>query len=296
MVMIRTNKDSLITLAVQGEIVPAQIERRYEATWDGRAKLCIGVGGINYNLKIGSKVFGWVNGDRAEPGVCTDNTGSASQKNGYRTKASLGNEAKLLSGEAKGERGVVVGKHGYQLPGGAHHVLLHFGDETVERLAIGDKILVKACGIGLEIEGYEDVLVRSLGPRLLESMGIEEKGGKLHVPAVKEIPHTLMGEGWGTGAHSSHIGIQTCYEPDIAAHGLDELRFGDVVFLGDILSDWGRHYYRGGSSIGVVVSGPSDVSGRGIGVCTILSSKEGRLEPSINADANIGSYLGLIGG
>jgi len=41
--MINTNKDSLITLAVQGEIVPAQIERQYQATWDGRAKLCIGI-------------------------------------------------------------------------------------------------------------------------------------------------------------------------------------------------------------------------------------------------------------
>lgn len=294
--MIRTNKDSLITIAVQGEVVPAQVERLYEATWDGRAKLCIGVGGINYNLKIGGRVFGWVNGDRAEPGVSTDNTGSASQQTGYRTRASLGNEARLLSGEAKGARGVVVGKHGYRLPGRAHHVLLHFDDETLEKLAIGDKVLIKACGVGLEIVGHEDVLVRSLGPNLLESMGIEESAGKLAIPAVKEIPNDLMGEGWGTGAHSSHIGIQTCYSPDVTAYGLDELRFGDVVLLRNILSDWGRHYYRGATTVGVVVSGPSDVSGRGIGVITILSSKDGKLEPKIDPNANIGNYLGIIGG
>ncbi|MCW4049915.1 MAG: DUF4438 domain-containing protein [Candidatus Bathyarchaeota archaeon] len=80
--MITTNKDKLLTLAVQGEVVPAQVLRTYQATWDGRAKLC--VGGINYNLKTGMKIFGWANGDRAEPGVATDGTGKDSAKNGYR--------------------------------------------------------------------------------------------------------------------------------------------------------------------------------------------------------------------
>jgi hypothetical protein len=37
--MIATNKERLITLAVHGEIVPAQVNRQYEVTWDGRAKL-----------------------------------------------------------------------------------------------------------------------------------------------------------------------------------------------------------------------------------------------------------------
>ena len=292
--MIETNKDKLITLAVSGEIVPAQVVRTYETTWDGKAKLCLGVGGINYNLKIGDKIFGWANGDRAEPGVCTDNTESSSRANGYRQKTCLGNVGKVISGEAKGAKGYVVGKHGYRLPGGAHHILMHFDDETLEKMTIGDKILIKACGIGLTIKGYEDVKVWSLGPNLLEAMGIDDKDGKLHVPVVKEIPAELMGEGWGTGAHSSHIGIQTSYPPDIEEYGLDELRFGDLVYLKDILSDWGRHHYRGGATIGVVVSGPSDVSGRGIGITTILSSKEGKLVPSIDPKANVGRYLGFL--
>lgn len=292
--MIKTNKDKLITLAVSGEVVPAQLERTYETTWDGRSKLCLGVGGINYNLKIGGKVFGWANGDRAEPGVCSDNTENPSRANGYRQKTCIGNIAKIISGEAKGATGFVVGKHGYRLPGGAHHTLLHFDDETLEKMTIGDKILVKACGIGLEIDGYEDVMVWSLGPNLLESMGIKDMNGKLYVPVVKVIPAELMGEGWGTGAHSSHIGIQTCYPPDIDVYGLDELRFGDLVYLKDILSDWGRHHYRGGASIGVIVSGPSDVSGRGIGVSTILSSRNGKLEPVLDSKANIGRYLGIL--
>ena len=46
--------------------------------------MCIGIGGINYNLKTGMEVFGWANGDRAEPGVSTDGVGNDGQKNGYR--------------------------------------------------------------------------------------------------------------------------------------------------------------------------------------------------------------------
>jgi hypothetical protein len=62
------------------------------------------VGGINYNLKVGDTIFVWAGRDRAEPGVSTDNTGTATQKAAYRTKSSLGNWVKVLTGEAKGAR------------------------------------------------------------------------------------------------------------------------------------------------------------------------------------------------
>ena len=50
---VKTNKDKLLTLAVQGEIAPAQPASSYAVTWDGKPKMMIGIGGINYNLKIG---------------------------------------------------------------------------------------------------------------------------------------------------------------------------------------------------------------------------------------------------
>ena len=62
---ISTNKDKLLVMAVQGQIAPAQPARSYTITWDGKPKMVIGVGGINYNLKIGDKIFGWASGDRA---------------------------------------------------------------------------------------------------------------------------------------------------------------------------------------------------------------------------------------
>lgn len=291
--MIKTNKTKLITLAVQGEIMPAQVERNYNVTWNGKPKLCIGIGGINYNLKICDKIFGWANGDRAEPCVATDNTGKDPWKSAYRINSSLGNEATVLSGEGKGAKGIVIGKHGYRLLEGVHHVLVHFDDDILEKLAIGDRIQIKACGVGLKIEGFEDILVRSMSPILLEKMRIEEVDSKLVIPVVKEIPHYLTGEGWGTQAHESNIGIQTCYPPDIKEFSLDELRFGDIVLLNDVLSDYGRGYYKGAASVGVICSGPSDISGRGIGVLTIMSTRSGKLRSKFDSEANIGKYLGL---
>jgi hypothetical protein len=293
--MVETNKDKLITLAVQGGVVPAQVSRQYSTTWDGRAKLCIGVGGINYNLKIGERVFGWANGDRAEPGVATDGVGNDRVKDSYRQKTGIGNEAKIISGEAKGDKGLVVGKHGYRLPGGGHHTLLHFEEGTLDKLAIGDRIRVKAEAVGLKIKGFKEVMINSASPKLIEGMGMEEDGDKLVVPVVMEVPHFLIGAGFGTRAHSSHIDIQTCYPPDVVEYGLDRLRFGDLVALQDILSDYGRQFYGGATTIGVVCSGPSEISGQGIGVTTIISSRTGLISTRIDGDANISKALGMGG-
>lgn len=291
--MIQTNKDKLITLAVQGEIVPSQIIRTYTSTWDGKSKLGIGVGGINYNLKIGESIWGWANGERAEPGVSTDGYGSDSQKEGYRQKTGVGNEVKLISGEAKGSKGTVVGKHGYRLPNNARHIQLHFSDDTLDKLSIGDRVRIKARSIGLKIEGHPDITIHSSSPELIEGMGISEEHEKLIVPVVNEIPADLIGAGYGTSALADHIDIQTCFLPDIEKFGLNKLKFGDLVLVKDLLCDISRHYFRGATTIGIVISGPSDISGQGIGLTTILSSKNGVLKAQIDQEANIKRALKL---
>ena len=291
--MIKTNKDKLLTLAFQGEIVPAQVVRTYQATWDGRAKMCIGVGGINYNLKTGMEIFGWANADRAEPGVSTDGYGTDGQKNGYRQKTGVGNKLTVISGDAKGEVGTIIGKHGYRLPNNAQHVQIHFNDDTLDKLSLGDKVKVKGRCIGLQIEGYSDVMIHSSSPELLEGMGIEDVKGKLKVPVALEVPAKIVGAGYGTQAHSSHIDIQTCHPPDIKEYGLDKLRFGDIVALKDVSCNYGRHYYRGATTIGIVASGPSELSGMGIGITTILSNLDGKLVPVESKDANLKNILEL---
>ncbi|MDH7513856.1 MAG: DUF4438 domain-containing protein [Clostridiales bacterium] len=283
---ISTNKEKLLTLAVQGRVAAAQPARSYTTTWDGKPKMAIGIGGINYNLKIGDKVFGWANGDRATVGVSAEGIGEDRFSPSWTVYTSVGNEAKVTSGAARGAKGIVVGKFG-------SYVLLHFEDSVLEKLAIGDTLQAKACGIGLEIEGFKDVFVHSLSPELLEKLGIKVVEGRLEVPVVKEIPAEIVGQGAGGSSLSGNWHIQTCYPPDIEKYGLAELRFGDLVLLKDIQTDYGRGYYKGGATVGIVCSGPSDVSGLGIGVTAILSTRSGKLVGRVDAGANVGKYLGI---
>jgi hypothetical protein len=193
---------------------------------------------------------------------------------------------KVLKGEAKGDKGVIVGKFG-------SYVLVHFKDDVLEKLEIGNTLQVKAKGIGLEIDGFKDVFAHGVTPEVLEKIVIQSAAGKLEVPVVKEIPAEIVGQGSGGGSLSGNWHIQTCYPPDIKKYGLDELRFGDLVLLKDTQTDYGKGYFKGGATVGVVCAGPSDISGLGIGVTPILSTRSDKLTARIDPTANIGKYLGL---
>jgi hypothetical protein len=283
---ISTNRDKLLTLAVQGQIAPAEPGRSYATTWDGKPKMAIGIGGINYNLKMGDKVFGWAAGDRATVGVSTVGKGEDRFRSAWLNYASIGNEVRILNGDARGKKGVVIGKF-------ERYVLIHFDDAVLEKLAIDDTIQAKACGVGLKIEGFDDVFIHGLDPKTLEKMGIRNVNGKLVVPVVKEIPAEIVGRGAGGSSLSGNWHVQTCYPPDIKKYRLDDLCFGDLVLLKDIQTDYGKGYFRGGATVGVVCSGPSDFSGLGIGVTPILSTRSGQMEARIDPSANIGKYLGI---
>ena len=283
---VTTNKEKVLTIAVQGKVAPAQPSRSYVTTWNGKAKMAIGVGGINYNLQLGKHVFGWANGDRATMGVATTGQGSNRANSGWEVYTSIGNEVRLLSGEARGEKGVVIGKfRGF--------VLIHFPDEVLEKLTIGNRMQVKARGVGLKIKGFDDVFPHGIDPVILEKIAVKKGKNKLEVPVVKIIPAEIVGQGAGSGSLTGIWHIQTCYPPDIKKYGLHTLRFGDLVLLKDVQTDYGKGYYEGGATLGVVCSGPSDRSGLGIGVTPILSTRFGKIVARIDNTANIGKFLGL---
>ncbi|MCP4726903.1 MAG: DUF4438 domain-containing protein, partial [bacterium] len=273
-------------VAVQGQIAPAEPSRGYTTTWDGKPKMAIGIGGINYNMKVGAHVFGWACGDRATMGVAIEGFGEDRFSDAWLHFTSIGNEIRVIDGGAKGEKGVVIGKFG-------SYVLVHFEDYVLDKLAVGDKVQAKACGVGLEINDYKDVMAHGITPEFLEKLDIKAKRGKLEVPVVKEIPAEIMGQGPGRGSLSGSWNIQTCFPPDIKKYGLDELRFGDLVLLKDIQTDYGMGYYIGGATLGVVCSGPSDISGLGIGVTPILSTQARKITSRIDGSANIGKYLDI---
>jgi hypothetical protein len=278
---VKINKDKLLTMAVQGEIAPTRVETTYTTTWDGKSKLAVGVGGINYDLKLGEKIFGWASADRATMGVA-----AVGDQNSWTHYTSIGNEVQILGGDASGEEGVIIGKFD-------NYVLVHFEDDVLEKLTIGTKLQAKARGVGLEIEGYKDVFAHGISPETLEKLEIKNLDGKLEVPVVKEIPALIIGQGAGRGSLSGNWHIQTCFPPDIEKYGLDELRFGDIVLMKDVQTDYGMGYYKGGATIGIICSSPSDISGMGIGVTPVLSTRFGKLTARVDPTANIAKYLGI---
>ncbi|HAN87147.1 MAG: DUF4438 domain-containing protein [Bacillota bacterium] len=289
--MIRTNRDRLVVVSVQGVVAPHVRRQAFRIDADGVPFVLPGVGGITYNVRVGDSAFGWA-GDHVEPGVSTaaDYDKRGDEKNrAYNILACIGNKARVISGDAKGAEGVVTGHHG-----GIEHVLMDFDDEAIEKLAIDDKILIRACGQGLRLLDYPDVKMFNLDPDLLDLIHIEEVGGKLRVGVAAVVPAVFMGSGIGSAdVASGDYDITTTDKGEIERLGIDKLRFGDIVALEDCDNLYGRSYRQGAVSIGVVVHSDCLIAGHGPGVATIMTTAKPMIEPVIDDKANIGHYLGI---
>lgn len=286
--MLKTNKQKLVMQSVQGKIHSPIVSNPYRVNRDGIAEVLPATGGITYNVKIGDTCMEWV-GDHIEPGVSIKSD-NANENNALMLLSCIGNEAKVVSGEAKGAKGYVTGMHG-----GIDHVLIHFNEEDTEKMTIGDSILVKAYGQGLKIEGYDDVKCMNIDPTLFDKLGItQEEDGVLKVPVTTEIPAYLMGSGIGSmTAFSGDYDIMTGDEDANKEFGIDKLRFGDLVLLRDCDNTNGRQYLKGSVSIGVVVHSDCIKSGHGPGVTVIMSSKSSKIKGIKSENANIAYYLGV---
>jgi len=109
-----------------------------------------------------------------------------------------GNEAIVVEGDAKGEKGVVVGKHG-----GIEHVMADFQPEVMEKLIIEDKVMVKAYGVGLKLLDIPDVKVFNMDPGFLDAIDPKIRNGKLELPVTYKVPAAIMGSGLGRNHVSS---------------------------------------------------------------------------------------------
>ena len=287
--MLKTNRDKLIKISVQGSVdhpgTPTGTE--YNPDRMRMAQATPTMGGICYNANIGDCCMG-IKGEHTEPGVTTKNLTSEAYNGAYNTYSCIGNVAKVVTGDAKGELGRVTGMHG-----GPEHVMLWFPQETLEKLTCTDQFLVKAYGFGLELTDYPDVVCTNLDPDLLDAMGIEEKDGKLIVKVAAKIPGYLMGSGKG---HYHPVrgdyDLMTQDKEEIARLGLDKLRFDDIVLLEDQDNTWGRAHCKGASTIGVIIHGESDRMGHGPGITTILSSRKPIIEGVLDESANLATYFG----
>ena len=287
--MLRTNVEKLVKISVIGEISSPIFRRSaYRISSDGRPLVLPGVGGITYNVRVGDLAVGWA-ADHVEPGVSVKNKESEDANRALNILACVGNEAIVVSGDAKGDRGVVTGKHG-----GIEHVLIDFPPETLEKLLIGDKILIKAFGLGLELVDYPEIKVMNIDPHFFEAIGVKSLGDKIEVPVTHIIPASIMGSGLGADqSYSGDYDIQLFDESIVREYGLDDLRLGDLVAIQDADNSYGRIYLKGAVSIGIVVHSNCVTAGHGPGVTTLMASRSGKIVPRINPDANIAKILGL---
>src|ERR1035437_5391990 len=154
--------------------------------------------------------------------------------------------------------------------------------------------LVRAVGVGLEIEDAGDVKVFNCDPDLFERMVVERAGYRFHIPVAKRVPARVMGSGLGRQSVArGDYDIQCFDEATVREFGLRELRLGDLVAIVDADNSFGRVYRSGAVTIGVVAHGMSYIAGHGPGVTTILTSASGAIEPCIDAGANLATILGL---
>lgn len=289
----KTNADKLIMVSVVGQVSsPTMADSGYRIGSGGSPVILPGTGGITYNLKVGHPACGWV-ADHVEPGVSVKNPspreGTRSANAALNTLSCIGNEATVISGDAKGSRGVVTGKHG-----GIEHVLMDFDDRSLSRLAIGDSIMVKAFGTGLRIEGAEDTKVMNLDPGFFAKLNLAPAKGKIEVGVTYVIPAAMMGSGIGKAhSHSGDYDIQLLDKRTVARLGLGDIKLGDIVAIKDADTTFGRMYRKGAVTVGVVVHSDCVLSGHGPGVTTILSHSRGGIVPRIDPGANIANVLGI---
>ena len=289
--MLKTNENKLVCQSVVGEITsPLGGVNPYRISPDGTADIYPGVGGITYNLRIGD-MAGGLFADHVEPGVSISNFtkvgGQEGPNRALNQFSCAGNIAKIISGEAKGKTGRVTGKHG-----GIEHVLIDFEPDVLEELAIGDKIQIKACGCGLQIEG-SPVKTMNLDPTLLKAMKPNlNKDGRLEVSVTHTIPARIMGSGIGSShSQSGDYDIQLFDEATVSEFGLDDLKLGDFVAIIDADATFGRIYKTGGVVIGIIVHSDCVLAGHGPGVMVTMSSRDGLIVPRIDPKANLKTYF-----
>jgi hypothetical protein len=292
--MLRTNVEKLVKISVVGEVVSPVFGRGiYNISAQGTPLVLPGVGGITYNVRVGDSACGW-EADHVEPGVSIENKENDPRfgqgaNTALNVLACVGNEAVVVTGDAKGEKGVVTGKHG-----GIEHVLVDFQSETLEKLMLGDKVLVKAFGVGLRLLDYSEIKVMNMDARFLEALKLRAKGDRLEIPVTHVVPAAIMGSGLGANqTYSGDYDIQLFDENARKKYGLDDLRLGDLVAILDADHSYGRIYKQGAVSVGIVVHTNCVTSGHGPGVTTLLTSSTGKIAPKIDTKANIVSILKL---
>jgi len=288
--MLKTNEDKLVELSMQCKPGPPRIRSGWEVDHEGKPFILPSIGGITLNIQVGDSAFGLA-GDHIEPGVsCSANAKKPFEfpNNSLQLLSCVGNEAIIVSGDTKGEKGTVIGHHG-----GSEHVIVDFPKKVLKQLTYDDKIMIRTKGQGLKLIDYPDIKLFNLDPGLLNKMKIKKmKDNRLKVPVTTIVPAQCMGSGLGS-AHvaAGDYDVMTSDPDTVKEYKLDRLKFGDFVALLDHDNSYGRAFVKGAVSIGIVVHSDCLLAGHGPGISTLMTCSTPLIEPILDANANIANLL-----
>lgn len=283
----KLNKDKLVKQSLNASVDHPR-NKGYRGSYDGRARITVGTGGITYSHQIGDNCMD-IAGDHIEPGVSMANPDSASN-GAVQILSCVGNEVECLSGPAAGAKGIVTGTHG-----GVDHTMAWFAPEDLNRMKGNENFFIMSFGQGLKNADTPEVFYMNIDPDLLEAMDLKDEDGVLEFPVTHIIPAVLMGSGLGSGTlMGGDYDIMTQDKEAVRELGLDHLRFGDFIAIEDHDAEYGPHYKKGAVTVGIIVHSDSFSSGHGPGVTAIATSKNGKIRPVLNPDANLKNYMGKI--
>lgn len=289
---LRTNADRLVATSVEGHVSHPTFGQPFGVGSDGIARSLPGCSGICFNVKVGDSCFAW-EGDHVEPCVSAvaDQDNRMSGKNrAFHAYPCVGNEVRVMSGDAKGALGIVTGQHG-----GIEHVIIDFPDEVIEVLGHEDRLRIKCLGMGLKLLDYPQIMIHNTSPAFLEKMSISTDDDEgITVGVVANIPGFLMGSGIGSiSPMTGDYDIMTTDPSMVAQYRLDQLRLGDVVAISNHDNSYGRHYYEGATTIGIITHSNSYMAGHGPGVVALLTSKLPIIRTEYQPQANVANFFGI---
>ena len=287
---VTTNAADIVAVSALGHVVSPSLSglpaEPYRLDADGRAFLWPTFGGIVENVSVGDPAFGW-SGDCVHPSVSIAHP-DANKNRGLNVFACVGNEAMVVSGAAKGAKGTVTGKSGRF----SDQVIVHFDVATRRKIAIDDKVLVRAEGVGMIAPDHPDVAFKSLSPALFDALPKRAEEGALAMGVVATVPPHMVGAGAGLTSEGGSLHVQSTDRAELERHGLAGLRLGDVVAVADTDSRYNHGYLRGALSIGIVGQTDGPRAGYGPGLTIVMTAPGGALR-SFEAEANIADILGL---
>ena len=279
---LKTNEKKLIKMSIGGYVTqPSFKNPGYIPDNDGNSVILPGMYGVVNNVKVGDKAFGW-NGDHIEPGVSIDSE-NINEHFALHYLVCTGNKAIVRSGEAKGKTGIVTGEHARNL--------IHFEQNILEKICVGDQIDIITHGRGLKLLDFPEIEIKKIDPNLLKSMNFKVENKKLIVDVAIELPIKIMGSGAELNSEYVDQDLMSGDRSLMKKLKIDQMKLGDLIVINHADHRWGRSYKKDHVSIALCIHGDSVMTGHGPGIMTIMTGTKKNLGWRINKKANLKNIL-----